>query len=150
MKKSYMVYFLVVAGISIWGILIVPGPLLIFWDLPSFIFTPLLAIIILLGHFSPREMFNAFRNAGSAEVNEPELRKSLLFFETFHRLTVISGLFAFMLGIVLIVYIHPSEEFNKNFGKFMAVCFLTVVYALFIIMTITVPFQSAIRKKLIR
>jgi len=48
------------------------------------------------------------------------------------------------------VYIHPSEEFNKNFGKFMAVCFLTVVYALFIIMTITVPFQSAIRKKLIR
>jgi hypothetical protein len=152
MKKIYVLYFILVAAISGGLVLFASGSfgnLWIFWDLPSFIITPLLALIILLGHFSPREMIGAFRCAWAADAGEPELKKALLFFESFHRLTIISSLFGFMLGVVLIFYAYPSEQFNSNFGKFMAICVLTIVYALFIVMTVTVPFQSAIRKKLL-
>ena len=150
MKKSYVINILVVFGFSIAGVIIAEGSPLVFWDFPSFVFTPMFAIILLLGHYSPVEILGAFKCSGKEAASEIELKKALLFFNTFHKLVIISGFFAFMLGNVLIVSLSPSEEFNKNFGKFMAISFLTIVYALFIIMTVTVPFQSAIKKKLIR
>jgi len=149
MKKSYVVNILVVLGLSIVGIIVAEGSPMIFWDFPSFVFTPLFAVILLLGHYSPIEIIDAFKCSGKKTASEAELKKSLLFFSTLHKLIIISGFFAFMLAFVLIISLSPSEEFNKSFGKFMAIGVLTIVYALFIIMTITVPYQSAIKKKLI-
>jgi len=141
---------MVVFSFSIAGIIIAKGSPLIFWDFPSFIFTPLFAIILILGHYTPGEIIDAFKSAGKESRSEVELKRALLFFNTFHKLVIISGIFAFMLGNVLIISLSPSEEFNRIFGKFMAISFLTIVYALFIVLTITVPFQSALKKKLIK
>lgn len=152
MKKLYMVYLLIVFGICAGGVLVSQGKLQWLWDVPTFVFTPGIALVLMLGHYSPREMIDAFRCAGVAERSEPELKKSLLFFDTLHRLLIISGLFAFTLGLLLVMaYDDPSEGiFNKFIGRYMAVCTLSVLYLLFLIMTITVPFQSALRKKLIK
>jgi flagellar motor component MotA len=149
MKKMYVVYLAIVLGICIGGVLISGGSLILFWDVPSFIFTPGIAFLIMLGHYSPREMVEAFKCAGTAERSEAELKKSLLFFETFHRITIISGFFAFMLGLVMLLVSKDLINETKA-GPWMAVAILTVLYALFFVMAITVPFQSAIRKKMIR
>ncbi len=150
MKKSYVINIMVVFGFSIAGIIIADGSPSIFWDFPSFVFTPLFAIILLLGHYTPGEIINAFKSAGKEFTSDVELKKALLFFNTLHKLVIISGIFAFMLGNVLVISLSPSEELNMIFGKFMSISLLTIVYALFIILTITVPFQSALKKKLIK
>lgn len=149
MKKMYIVYLAAAVGIYIVAVIISGGSVWYFLDVPSFILTPVLPLILMLGHFSPREMLDSFRCAGAAESTEAETRKALVFFTTFHRLIIISGLLATMLGIVMILVIYPSEHFNSNIGKYMAVCFLSLVYPLFFIMTVTVPFTGALKKKLV-
>lgn len=149
MKKAYIVYLAAVVGICIVMILISGGKVWYFLDVPTFILTPVIPLILMLGHYSPREMLDSFLCAGAADRTESEIRKALVFFTTLHRLIIISGLFATMLGVVMISVVYPSENFNSNFGKYMAVCFLSLVYPLFLIMTVTVPFESALKKKLI-
>ncbi|HPA71853.1 MAG: hypothetical protein KBA61_12380 [Spirochaetes bacterium] len=149
MKKTYIVYLAAVVGIYVAAVIISGGSIWYFLDVPTFVLTPVLPLILMLGHFSPREMLDSFRCAGTAERSEAETRKALVFFTTLHRLIIISGLLATMLGVVMILVIYPSEHFNSNIGKYMAVCFLSLVYPLFLIMTITVPFTGALRKKLI-
>lgn len=148
MKKMYIVYLIIVFAICIAGILIAKGKLLWFWDPVSFMLTPGIALVILLGHFSPKEMIESFRCAGAAERSEAELKKALLFFESFHRLTIISGFLAFMLGLVMMLAGMDLAN-DKNAGPYLAVAIQTILYALGIIMIITVPFQSAIKKKMI-
>ncbi len=148
MKKTYIVYMIVVIAICIAGILLAEGKLLWFWDPLSILLTLGIVLILLLGHFSPKEMIESFRCAGAAERSEAEMKRALLFFETFHRLTIISGFMSFMLG--LIMFLAGMDLTNeKAAGPFLAVAIMTVLYALIIIMLVTVPFQSAIRKKMI-
>ena len=149
MKKMYVVYLAAAVGIYIAAVIISGGSVWYFLDVPTFILTPVLPLILMLGIFSPREMLDSFRCAGAAERTEAEIRKASVFFTTFHRLIIISGLLATMLGVVMILVIYPSEHFNANIGRYMAVCFLSLVYPLFFIMTLTVPFTSALKKKLI-
>ena len=149
MKKMYVAYLAAAVGILIAAVLISGGSIWYFVDAPTFILTPVLPLILMLGHFSPREMFDSFRCAGADKRAEPDIRKALVFFTTLHRMIIISGLLATMLGVVMILVVYPSETFNSNIGKYMAVCFLSLVYPLFLIMTITVPFTGALRKKLI-
>jgi flagellar motor component MotA len=149
MKKMYIVYIIAVVALCVLGILIARGNLWWFYDPPSLMLTLGIVLLLLLGHFSPKEMIEAFRCAGAAaERSDAELKKALLFFETFHRLTIISGFMSFMLGLILFLAgMDLSDE--KAAGPFMAVAVMTVLYALIIIMMITVPFQSAIKKKMI-
>jgi flagellar motor component MotA len=149
MKKMYMLYLLVAVALCVSGILIAGGSLLWFCDAPSLIFTPVIAIILLLGHFSPGEMIEAFKCAGKSEKSESELKKSLLFFETFQRLNILSGILGFMLGLIMIL-ISQELSNEKVIGPYFAVAFLTMLYSLVIMLLITVPFQSAIKKKLIK
>jgi len=149
MKKTYIAYLIAVIGICIAAVLFSGGKIWYFLDVPTFILTPVIPLILMLGHYSPREMLDSFLCAGAADRTEPEIRRALVFFTSLHRLIIISGLFATMLGVVMILVIYPSEHFNSNIGKYMAVCFLSLVYPLFLIMTVTVPFESALKKKLI-
>lgn len=149
MKKTYIVYVALAIGMCIFGILGAKGDLLWFWDPASIMLTLGITLALMLGHFSPKEMLEAFRCAGAAERSEAELKKALLFFETFHHLTIISGFMSFMLG--LIFFLAGMDLTNeKAAGPFMAVAVMTVLYALLIVMIITAPYQSAIRKKLIK
>ncbi len=150
MKKSFIIYLAVSMGIYVFAILISGGSLILFWDVPTIMLTPGIPLILMLGHYSPSEIIEAFRIAGKGSNCDVEIQKSLLFFKTIHRLIMLSGYFAVLLGVVMILTTYPSENFNKDVGNYMAVCILSAAYAIFFVMIICVPFESALEKKLLR
>ncbi len=150
MKKRFIIYLAVVVGIYVFAILIAGGRLIMFWDFPTLLLTPVVPLILMLGHYSPSEIIDSFRIAGESANSDVEIKKSLLFFKTIHRLIMLSGSFAVILGIVMILTTYPSENFSKDVGNYMAVCILSGAYAIFFVMIICVPFESALEKKMIR
>lgn len=150
MKIIHWLFCVLVLGLYLGIVVMVGGDLLHFWDIPSFVVTVVFCLMLLLGHYTPAEMIQAFRCAGTAEADEADLRRALNFFEVLHRLVVVSGILGFMVGFTMILVTYPSDNFNRELGRFMAVNILTVTYSLVFIMLVTIPYQSAIKKKLIR
>jgi len=153
MKKSFIVYFVAVTGIYIAAIVIAgsgvagAGPAG-FWDLPSFILTPVAPFILMLGHYGPGEIVRAFRCAGAGECGPADAGRALVFFRSLRRLVMLSGFLGSLIGAIFIARMYPSGEFSANAGVYLGTCLLTVVYALFFSMVLCVPFESALEKKL--
>ncbi len=153
MKKSFVLILIAVTGIYVAAIVIagndaagaaLPG----FWDLPSFILTPVTPLILMLGHYGPGEIVRAFRCAGADECGSADAGRALVFFRSLRRLIMLSGFLGTLIGAIFIARMYPSEEFSASAGVYLGMCLLTVVYALFFSMVLCVPFESALEKKL--
>lgn len=152
MKKiTYIVYALVAVINAIVGILWAKSDLLIaFFDIPTMFLTGGTTIALLLTHYSPREIIDAFRCAGVAERSNADIQKALLFFRTSRRISILAGIIAFIMGIILMFNLYGTDDFHKSFGVWIGLCVLSILYSLFMIMVVNIPFESALEKKLIR
>lgn len=151
MKKTYIVYALLAVGSSVLAVLFAQANVLIMIDAPSLAILLGPTILMLLSHFGPKEFINAFKTAmAKNSAGERELKNALLFFSTAQTLMMASTVVAVFLGIIMILdFIANGKADNaKTLSGWMAVDFTSILYLALGMLVVTVPFKSAIKKRL--
>jgi flagellar motor component MotA len=147
MKKTYPVYLILTLIIFALGIWMARGSYGLFFDPPSIMIVFLPVILMLLTCNTPAEILNAFKVAmNDSEADEKELKKALSLMEIIQSLTYKIAILAFIFGFVLMM---ASGWKIEEYGKGFATAILGIVYALFAVIMITLPFKMALKKKLI-
>ncbi len=147
MKKTYFIYAVVCLTVFGLGIFFAKGNFSFFFNPFGLTIFIVPTFALLLAGFSPAEIIRAFaialdKNSGSAS----EYKKSILMFDGIFNYILASALCAVILGFVLMLS-HPKEP--EKFGFGLAVCLLTILYALIMILVVVLPFKLALKKKLI-
>lgn len=151
MKRIFIVYALLALGIFVAGVILAQSDLLVMVDAPSLALVLGPTILMLLSHYSPGEFINAFRSAmAQSSADERELKNALLFFSTAQTLMIASTIVAVFLGIIMILAAvwkgNPASA--KILSGWMAVDFISILYLGLGMLLVTVPFKSAVQKKL--
>jgi hypothetical protein len=151
MKKTYIVYAMLTVGSSVLAVIFARADLLIMIDAPAFaiLFGP--TVLMLLSHYGPKEFFNAFRAAmAQSNADEHELKNALLFFSTAQTMMILSTVVAVFLGIIMILSAvwKGSANSAKVLSGWMAVDLISILYLAFGMLLVTVPFKSAVQKRL--
>ncbi len=151
MKKTFIVYALLVIGMLILAVVLAKSDLMFIADFPSFGIVLGPAVLMLLSHYRPKEFINAFKAAMEKNnADERELKNALLFFSTAQTLVVASAVVGVFLGIIMILGAiwKGYADSAKVISGWMAVDIISILYAAIIMIVITIPFKSALHKKL--
>lgn len=151
MKKSYIVYAVLTIGLFVLGVVIAKSNIMIMIDMPSLMLVLAPAILMLLSHYRPREFVNAFRMAMEKnDASEHELKNALVFFSTAQKLVIASTVATVFLGIIMILdnIGKGLTDSGKTVAWWMAVDVIAILYAGLLTMVITIPFKSALQKRL--
>ncbi len=151
MKKMFIVYFLLTAGIFALAVIIAKSDLLLMIDAPSLALILGPTILMLLSHYGPGEIIGAFRAAmEKSGATEKELKNALLFFSTAQTLMIASTAVAVFLGIIMILGAvwKGSDNSARHVAGWMAVDLIAILYLALAMLLVTVPFKSAVQKKL--
>ncbi|MFC1729413.1 MotA/TolQ/ExbB proton channel family protein [candidate division KSB1 bacterium] len=147
MKRAYFIAVIFVVAFMVAAVYLAGGEILLFISAVSFILTPIVSLILMLCTFSPAEMVGCFTTAFKREkADEVNVERGVLFFQTLQNYLLLSGIFSTFLGIVLML---ANLEDPEAIGPGLAVALLTILYALFLIMIVTVPFKSGLKRMLI-
>ncbi len=147
MKKTYPIYLVLALGIFALGIWFAQGNYLLFVDPPSLMIVYVPLVLMLLTSNSPMEILGAFKIAMKNEKGDiKEVKKALVIMETAQSLGYKIAILACIFGVVLMMAVGWSIE---QFAKGFAVAILGIVYALFGVILITMPYKMALKKKLI-
>ncbi len=151
MKKMYVVYALLTIGLAVAGVLVSQGDLMIMVDSPSLALLLVPTIFMLLSHYGPKEFIRAFQVAmAKTSAGEKELKNALLFFSTAQAMMIASTIVAVFLGIIMILDSigKGQPQSARTVAWWMAVDFVSILYLGFGLLLITVPFKSAVQKRL--
>ena len=151
MKKMYFVYFLLTVGIFVLAVILAKSDILFMIDAPSLALLLGPTILMLLSHFSPKEFVNAFKVAmAKNSASEGELKNALLFFSTAQTLMIASTVVAVFLGIIMVLSAiwKGYDNSARVLSGWMAVDFVSILYLALGMLFVTVPFKSAVQKKL--
>ncbi|HPL17290.1 MAG TPA: hypothetical protein PL180_11385 [Spirochaetota bacterium] len=151
MKKMYFVHIVLTMGIFILAIIWAKSDIMFMIDVPSLALLLGPTILMLLSHFSPKEFINAFKAAmAKNSASKGELKNALLFFSTAQTLIAASTVVAVFLGIIMVLgAIWKGYDNNARIlSGWMAVDFVSILYLAFGMLFVTVPFKSAVKKKL--
>ena len=108
--------------------------------------------------FSPKEIFRsyalAFKKQDDDAVEDErtkqysqQLAVGIEYFTTFNKLLILTALSAMLLALVFLLgYIGD----NTMFGSGLAVTLLAPFYAIIFMILVTVPFRSALKKKMVQ
>jgi len=146
MKKSYLIYVLIAFGLWILAIALARGNHLIFVDPLTAMIIVVIPMFIMLSHFGPGEIINSFFLAWRGNGAGKEFKNAILFFETAQKLMYASGVIGLVCGIVLMMDAYPmkTEFFARGFGTTI----LSIMYPALMASLVTLPFRSALQKKL--
>ncbi|MBN1496232.1 MAG: hypothetical protein JXA07_05645 [Spirochaetes bacterium] len=151
MKKSYIVYAVLTVGLFALGVVFAKSTIMIMIDIPSLMLVLAPVILMLLSHYGPKEFVNAFRAAmEKSNSNEHELKNALVFFSTAQKLVIASTAATVFLGIIMILNSigEGYTDSGKTVAWWMAVDVIAILYAGLLTMVITIPFKSALQKRL--
>lgn len=151
MKRMFVVYAGVTIGLFMLGIVFAKSNIMIMIDMPSLMLVLGPAVLMLLSHFGPKEFIGAFRAAmAKNRASGLELKNALVFFSTAQTLIIASTVATVFLGIIMILdnIGRGLTESGTTVAWWMAVDVIAILYAGVLTMLITVPFKSALQKKL--
>jgi hypothetical protein len=118
----------------------------IYIDPPSFYILLVPVLLLLKSQFSWADMGEAFAIGFSRKpVEKARLKKALLFFTVLQKYLMWTGLIGLMLGIIAM---FSSFSDYIAVGRGLAVALLVVFYALILTLTIALPFQYGLKKKI--
>jgi flagellar motor component MotA len=147
----YFVYVILTVGLFVLAVIIAKSDIFFMIDAPSFVILMGPTILMLLSHYSPNEFINAFKAAmAKNSASEVDLKNALLFFSTAQTLLIASTVVAVFLGIIMILGAvwKGSDNSARVLSGWMAVDFISILYLAFGMLFVTVPFKSAVQKKL--
>lgn len=147
MKKVFWIPLLVVIiFITVAGILASGNDLLIYSDAISLAISILPVFFIMLTCYTPKEMGHAFKQAmEETKFDRTEVEKSLVFFEAAQKIFIVMSLIGFIVGII-----SMRDHFTEagKIGYAVSISILTALYSLIFIALITLPFVTALKKKI--
>jgi flagellar motor component MotA len=138
---SFTVFF---AGI-IFTVFLAGDKLLTFVDVPGLLIigiVPFLFVSILFGF---KEMVLAFSIQSIEEPDKETLKKSFRFFETYGKITLISGVISVIIGIVSML---KNLDDKSAIGPNLALALISIFYCCIIYVIIIIPFTVFIKNKL--
>lgn len=147
----YIVYALMTVGCAVLGVIFAKSNLMIMVDMPSLALILGPTLLMLLSHYGPKEFIKAFKSAmATNDAGERELKNALLFFSTAQTLMIASTIVAVFLGIIMILdIVGRGDEYSaRKVAWWMAVDFISILYLGFGLLVVTIPFKSAVQKRL--
>ncbi|MFC1477110.1 MotA/TolQ/ExbB proton channel family protein [candidate division KSB1 bacterium] len=147
MKMYSPIYFFAAVFIIVFTIYAAGGSYGLFINPPSLFITVILSGILLLGAFSPIEIFSYFAAAFRKKTDDTKtIKHALNFFDTLQRYLLFSAFVGVIVGIIsMLVNLEDPEAL----GPGTAVCLLTLFYSLTLILIIVAPFRAGLKKRLI-
>jgi flagellar motor component MotA len=141
----YIVSALCALALIVLAIYFSGGTMLLYVDIPSFLITAVLTVILLWSGWGFREMGAAFRNALSETSERKGLEDAALFFKMAERYLIVSGAMAFFLGSIAIL---KNLADKSRLGPNVAVALISVFYALFFGLLVCIPLEACARRRL--
>ncbi len=150
MKKFYLFGVIACVAVYAFGVVIAGGKFNYFIDPATFVIVVLPAVIMALSHHGPVEITRAFSIAGaSRSASAAEYKKAILLFKSFKEYLVVTSFIGVFMGIVLMLSGFKVDNSNSDmFGKGLAACLISVLYAAFLILIVVCPFKNALEVKL--
>ncbi len=147
MRWSYFIVLLLTLAVLGWVALLAGSGVGSFLDIPSLLVVLVPALLMSLASYGLSEMGSyfalAFKKEGAAPV---ALEKGIHFFDTLQTYFKISAAIAFSMGLILIL--ATLDDLSK-IGPYLAVAVISVLYACVLALLLTVPFRTALEKKMI-
>lgn len=104
-------------------------------------------IFILLTHYSPKEIFEAFKMAGRQSTGRrKEYKNALLFFKTMQNIFIVLMLIG--IPILFIWFLAGPQSAPPQIAHIVAIVIGVFLYPLLFILLLCLPFKSAIEKKM--
>lgn len=131
-------------------VLVTGGSLYIFLDVASLVITLGISFVLLLTHFSFKEIGSAFRYAlERTEYNEGEIRKGIVFFKSMRNFLIVSGIFGlFTAAIAMLRYDAQQRSDTTNMAVGASVALICMFYSIVTLLLLEEPFRSALEKRL--
>lgn len=146
MKKSFFIVFLIALGLIALTFYLGSGSIYAFLNIPSIMISVFISLLLCLGTFSPSEIVGyisiALRNDKS---DAKKIKNGIHFFCLFQSYLIISAAFGFITGLVMIGF-HLTDPDALAPG--LGVAMLVILYSLTVILLITTPFKSGLRRML--
>ncbi len=149
MSRFYWVALVIVLAVVVIAIVWSLGTLL-FVDVPSLVVVVVPVLAMSIASFSPREIGKSFRVAFARQPAEPaELRTAAAFFRALQRYLILSGLIGVFTGVIsLLGWIGQKPSLSTNVASGFALLLISAFYAIVLLLTVAVPFRSAVDKRL--
>ncbi|MBW7996367.1 MAG: hypothetical protein FVQ81_07350 [Candidatus Glassbacteria bacterium] len=146
MRKSYLIlmpFTFIFLFAAFWLLGAVPP--YYFTDPPAML-VMLLVLLLVFCTFRPSEIVKYIKLAFQESAQDSsELENALHFFRTFQAYAFYMAIVTFMMALIFILTAVPDLS---NTGPYLAVAFLTVLYALMLTVFVTLPFRASLQKKL--
>jgi flagellar motor component MotA len=136
-------------GIFAAGIYIAGSDLLNFFDPASLLLVLFPAIFLSLTVFSPTEIVKSFAISHShTAATAEEYKLAYGFFTSFQKYVAVSGFTAFFIGFIIMMsgLVHIKDP--EVFGYGLAASLVSIIYAALIILIVTLPKISRIKRKI--
>ena len=146
MKVKYFLSLLVLLVLMIF-VMIVSGCFACFFDIPSLLLIVLAALFMLLSTYSFRDIGTYFSiGISRKDTDTVTLEKGILFFKTMQKYLIIMGVVGAMMGLIAMLATLDDPD---RIGKGLALCLITVLYAVFFNIAVAIPFRTELEKQLI-
>jgi flagellar motor component MotA len=144
--KLYPLFVVLALAVLVVGVVFADNTLGAYADLPCLMVTWVPAILLALATHGARGFGQAFATAYRADRATPaEARTALGFFVSLQRYVLVSGLLGVLIGITTML---ANLTDASSMGKGLALALLTVMYALATMLLVTMPFRSALERRL--
>ena len=145
MIRRFLIAFIIVIGLIIFGIWEGAGKITWLISLPALILMIVPAIVLTLASYSLKEFFQGFRLAFSKKT-DPDITygKYVIMFQAMRRYAYLAGVMATFLGIlIMMVALNDTGAILSG----TATALITLFYALILDLTVLLPFKTTLQKK---
>ncbi len=147
MKKSYPIWAILGLGMLALGVVMAGANVAAYISLPALIVVVLPPFFLVVGGFGLSVLGRSFHVAFLGVPTTPqELEMGVSLFGALQRYLLLTGLITTMIGFIAML----SNLYETNqIGPMIALALITLFYSMMLILAVTVPFKSALEKRLI-
>lgn len=143
MKKSFYIVFPVSVGILMLGMYQGGG---VFVSLGSLLIGLFFSILLCMSTFSPAEILSYFSIALKKDSSDlRKIKNGIHFFSLFRSYLVLTAFMGFVMGIIIIL-VHTTDP--DAYFPGLAFALMVIYYSLIVILLITTPFKSGLKRML--
>lgn len=147
MKKSYPFWMILALGLFVLAIVFAGAKIGVYVSLPAFMVVVLPPLFLVVAVYGFAAVGRSFRVAFErVSATRQELQIGVSFFGALQRYLLLTGLITTMIGfIAMLANLYEAA----GIGPMVALALVTLLYSLMFILTVTVPFRSALEKRLL-
>lgn len=147
MKKLFwiriIIVFVAIAAVCFW----VSSDAFAYVDIQSIIAVIILSFVIARATASYKEIGSYIKQASETTNFDKKIaKKGVIFFEMFQNLLIALGVLETFVGVIAMMY--HLDKTTSDVGRGWATVLAAIFYSVIIIVLITIPFKSALKKRI--